>query len=340
LNEKEIDPPPMIDYLAPVKIGFENATVSWIEYSASGEHDPSNDLFKLKNINIKFPNGDFSIICGPTGSGKTLLMLSLLGETQLVEGNAYCPLTPIPNNLKDASIVNYVSPSILQNTITPSEWILSHSIAYVSQVPWLQNVSIKDNILFGLPMIPARYKETLSCCALDKDISYLDNGDNTEIGERGITLSGGQKARVALARAVYSRAQNILMDDILSSVDSHTAKHIYQTCLMGPIMKGRTRILITHQVNLCIPGSKYIVYVNHGGVEMAGCPKDFVSSGKLNVVVEECNTETGNEEHGALENTSTEKKSKALVEEEGMFILSPIFLKKKKYRVSLTFSLR
>lgn len=86
-------------------------------------------------------------------------------------------------------------------------------------VAWLQNASIRDNILFGLPYVEKRYQATLTACALDKDLSIFEDGDMTEIGEKGITLSGGQKARVALARAVYSRAKIILMDDILSAVD-------------------------------------------------------------------------------------------------------------------------
>ena len=98
-------------------------------------------------------------------------------------------------------------------------WELTFDVFVINVIAWLQNASIRDNILFGLPCIEKRYKETLKACALDKDLSILEDGDMTEIGEKGITLSGGQKARVALARAVYSRAKNVLMDDVLSAVD-------------------------------------------------------------------------------------------------------------------------
>jgi ABC-type multidrug transport system fused ATPase/permease subunit len=94
---------------------------------------------------------------------------------------------------------------------------LGYGLAHVSQTSWLQNAAIRDNILFGLPYVESRYKATLTACALDKDLSIFEGGDLTEIGEKGITLSGGQKARVALARAVYSRAKNVLMDDVLSA---------------------------------------------------------------------------------------------------------------------------
>lgn len=94
-------------------------------------------------------------------------------------------------------------------------------------IAWLQNASIRDNILFGLPYVEKRYQATLSACALDKDLSIFEDGDMTEIGEKGITLSGGQKARVALARAVYSRAKIILMDDVLSAVDGELPEYIW-----------------------------------------------------------------------------------------------------------------
>ena len=193
-----------------------------------------------KDINVHFPNDKLSLICGPTGAGKSLLLLSLLGETVVLEGSLECPRSSVTEDVSfDFSI---------PKSIPEEDWILDHSLAYVSQtgkiiiamtlmlifgsilesnycafviniIAWLQNASIRDNILFGSPYIEKRYKETLKACALDNDLSILEDGDMTEIGEKGITLSGGQKARVALARAVYSRAKNVLMDDVLSAVD-------------------------------------------------------------------------------------------------------------------------
>lgn len=99
---------------------------------------------------------------------------------------------------------------------------LYEGVAYASQLPWLQHASIKNNILFGSPMEEERYASVIDACALQADLKMFDAGDETEIGEKGISLSGGQKARVALARAVYSRAKTVLLDDPLSAVDSHT----------------------------------------------------------------------------------------------------------------------
>lgn len=252
LDEEEISPPTTnLDPNCRVRIGFRNATVSWIDVPSDDEDEdededentttvvnsgnnslqiprststvtfqsatpaPSTyeeaDTFILHNLDAHFPNGKFSIICGATGSGKTLMMLSLLGETVLLEGESFCPRTAVSDTLD--TDVN------IPANITRKDWILDHSVAYVSQTAWLRNASIRDNILFGLPYIEKRYKETMYACALDKDMNNLEDGDNTEVGEKGITLSGGQRARVALARAVYSRARNVLMDDVLSAVD-------------------------------------------------------------------------------------------------------------------------
>ncbi|KAG0179991.1 hypothetical protein DFQ29_001398 [Apophysomyces sp. BC1021] len=256
LQETEV-PPRLADHFKEKDLFFEDATISWSNTSedlSNIEHSFPKD-FMLENVNVQFPQNKLSLICGPTGSGKTLMMLSLLGETVLVKGKIYFPRIPLVDSLSD-----------IPDNIQPEDWILNYATAYVSQTAWLQNASIRNNILFGLPYVESRYKDTLFACALNKDLSIFEDGDLTEIGEKGITLSGGQKARVALARAVYSRAQNVLMDDVLSAVDAPTAKHIYRKCIMGSLMEGRTRILITHHVQLCLTEDAYLVYINDGVV--------------------------------------------------------------------------
>lgn len=106
------------------------------------------------------------------------------------------------------------------DSITKENWIVPSLTAYVPQTAWLQNDSIKKNILFGLPDDEERYRQTLEACSLLTDLDILEDGDETEIGERGQNLSGGQKARISLARAVYSRASIVLLDDVLSAVDA------------------------------------------------------------------------------------------------------------------------
>ncbi|CAO3698324.1 unnamed protein product [Rhizopus stolonifer] len=302
LDEDEIDSPKE----TTDKIGFYKATIGWSKEYYSDANEQTG--FKLKDLDIEFPKDELSLVSGATGSGKTLLMLSLLGEAVTLEGEILCPRQPVTDKVS--------SDFKLSSSIDPQDWILPYAVAYVSQTAWLQNASIRDNILFGLPYVESRYRETLAACALSKDLEILEDGDQTEIGEKGITLSGGQKARVCLARAVYSRAQNVLMDDVLSAVDAHTAKHLYEKCLMGPLMKSRTRILITHHVRLCAKGATYIVNLDYN---VAGTPYGLRELGYLEA--EEENIEEEAEEEKAIEETipvteEENKKPRALVEEE------------------------
>ncbi|KAI9483188.1 MAG: P-loop containing nucleoside triphosphate hydrolase protein [Benjaminiella poitrasii] len=342
LNEDEVEPPSSedeVEHLADnnasnaITIGFQCATVGWSQetYSdfeqqqqdidASGGSNVKNAHFVLKDLNFTFPNNELSLISGSTGSGKTLMMLSLLGEAIVLEGKTNCPRQAVADVVSDDF-------AMVSKDIDPKDWLLPYALAYVSQTAWLQNASIRDNILFGLPYVESRYRETLTACALDKDLKILEDGDQTEIGEKGITLSGGQKARVSLARAVYSRAQNVLMDDVLSAVDAHTAKHLYEKCLLGPLMKSRTRILITHHVKLCAKGCGYIVHIDNGRASLVGTPNELRQSGKLASIFEneedDIVEEVAAEEEKAIETiiptTTTaddnKKKPRVLVEDE------------------------
>ncbi|KAI7906444.1 P-loop containing nucleoside triphosphate hydrolase protein [Cokeromyces recurvatus] len=240
-----------------VVIGFiNNASFSW-ERPRDGDHAKA----AIKNLNLNFPVGKLSIVCGPTGSGKTSLIASLLGETFCLSGQA-------------------ILPRVIPNQRSPLGGAVS-GIAYVAQTAWLQNCSIRDNILFGLPFDKERYENVLYMTALTRDLEILEYGDATEVGEKGITLSGGQKQRVAIARAVYSQASTVILDDCLSAVDAHTAKHLYEHCLTGDLMKHRTVILVTHHVGLCISGADYVVVLKEGQVLDAGSPKSLLKSGVL-----------------------------------------------------------
>lgn len=126
--------------------------------------------------------------------------------------------------------------------------MISESIAFVQQQPWIQNKTIKDNILFGLPYDEERFKATIRACQLKRDLEILPGGDQTEIGEKGINLSGGQKARVSLARAVYSNRDLILMDDPISALDANVKKKIFKHVFMQEF-KHKTRVLVTHAID-------------------------------------------------------------------------------------------
>jgi ABC-type phosphate transport system ATPase subunit/preprotein translocase subunit SecE len=164
---------------------------------------------------------------------------------------------------------------------TKDNWIIPSSIAFVGQIPWIENATMKDNILFGLPYDPIRYQKVIKACALEKDLEMLIDGEVTEIGANGINLSGGQRWRMSFARALYSRAGILILDDIFSAVDAHVGKHIFEEGLTGELAERRTRILVTHHVSLCLPRTEYAILLGDGTVEHAGAVVDLQRSGSL-----------------------------------------------------------
>ncbi|KAF9548180.1 multidrug resistance-associated ABC transporter [Agrocybe pediades] len=279
LNSAEVKPVPPLSQQSKT-VAFQSCTATWPTDRVVGSSIPSaastpRHKFLLVDLSLKFPPGELSLICGKLGSGKSLLLLALLGEADILTGQVLCPQSP-PDSLASFS----------GKAIKPEEWVVEGVCAYVPQATWLRNASIKDNILFNLPYDDERYKKTLEVCALLSDLEILEDGDESEIGERGVNLSGGQKARVSLARAVYSRASILLLDDVLSAVDAHTAHHLYQQCLRGDLMKGRTVILVSHHVQLCAPEASYIVALDNGRVQFEGSRDAFFSSGILSLLVQ------------------------------------------------------
>ncbi|GAB1607313.1 multidrug resistance-associated protein 1-like isoform X1 [Argonauta hians] len=180
----------------------------------------------LKNIHLEVTKGSLVAVVGVVGSGKSSLISSILGEMENCGGTV-----KVQNNM-----------------------------AYVAQQAWIQNDTLKNNILFGKPLQPSFYTKIINACALRTDLKILPAGDKTEIGEKGINLSGGQKQRVSLARAVYQEADVYLLDDPLSAVDSHVGKHLFEK-VIGPtgILSNKTRILVTHNINYLEYMDKIIV---------------------------------------------------------------------------------
>ncbi|KAI2643619.1 multidrug resistance-associated protein [Xylaria nigripes] len=243
-------------------IGFRDATFIWGSKDAVAAD--GSLAFRLLDLNIDFKIGKLNLIAGPTGSGKTSMLMALLGEMTLTSGRVFLPS------------------GLSREEVRPDPATgLADTCAYVAQTAWLVNGSIKENILFSSPYDEKRYKDVLVACALERDLEILDNGDETLVGENGITLSGGQKQRISLARAVYSNSQHLLLDDCLSAVDSHTAKWIFHNCVHGPLMKGRTCILVTHNTTLCAPMSDYVVLLDNGRVAAQGPSTELIESGKL-----------------------------------------------------------
>jgi ABC-type multidrug transport system fused ATPase/permease subunit len=243
-------------------IGFQHATFSWGGKGSSTES--ASTAFRLMDLDIKFEIGELNIVAGPTGSGKTSLLMALLGEMTLIRGSVHLPGGKSREDVRP-----------------DPETGLTETVAYCAQQPWLVNANIKENILFAAPFDKKRYKDVIVACALERDLEILDAGDETLVGEKGITLSGGQKQRISLARALYSNSKHVLLDDCLSAVDAHTAKWIFDNCIRGPLMRKRTCILVTHNLALCTPQSRHIVLLNNGQVELQGPSEDVIASGKL-----------------------------------------------------------
>lgn len=177
---------------------------------------PGSATAVLNNLNVSFPPG-LTVIVGKVGTGKTALLQAVLGELDKRNGDVVVP---------------------------------DEMIGYCAQSPWLQHMSIRENILFSSPLDEDRYKQVLDACALNPDLSNFKHGDLSDLGENGIGLSGGQKARVSLARAIYSPARTLLLDDPLAALDHNTAETIVNRLLRGPLVEGRTVLLVTHRVDL------------------------------------------------------------------------------------------
>ncbi|GME81723.1 unnamed protein product [Ambrosiozyma monospora] len=202
--------------------------------------DSSKKFLGLHNINLEIKQGEFVVITGSIGSGKSSLLAAISGTMTKLEG--------------DASVKG----SLL-------------SCGY----PWVQNASVRENITFGLPYDEEKYDKVISCCSLNDDFEQLPGGDMTQVGERGITLSGGQRARINLARAVYAGKDIILMDDVLSAVDAKVGKHIIDSCIMD-YLKEKTRVLATHQLHL-IGSADKVIFLNGDGSIDVGSFEDLKS---------------------------------------------------------------
>uniref|UniRef100_A0A667Y7H0 ATP-binding cassette, sub-family C (CFTR/MRP), member 2 n=1 Tax=Myripristis murdjan TaxID=586833 RepID=A0A667Y7H0_9TELE len=199
-------------------------------------HDTSFSRSTITIVSLDIKPGRLVAVVGAVGSGKSSLMSALLGEMHNTKG-----------------FVN-----------------IQGSLAFVPQQAWIQNATLKDNILFGSPYEERQFQEVIQACALAPDLELLGAGELTEIGEKGINLSGGQKQRVSLARAAYSQSDIYLLDDPLSAVDSHVGKHLFSE-VIGPngLLKDKTRILVTHGVSF-LPYVDEIVVLVDGVVSEIG----------------------------------------------------------------------
>ncbi|CAH1368627.1 unnamed protein product, partial [Tenebrio molitor] len=202
-----------------------------------------DDEVCLQNVSLEIQPGELTAVIGQVGSGKTALLNVILGEMQPCLGNV---------------AVNGV-------------------VSYAAQEPWLFAGSVRQNILFGREFEKQRYYAVVRACALVRDFQLLPFGDQTIVGEKGISLSGGQRARINLARAVYKRADIYLLDDPLSAVDSQVGKHLFDKCI-SEFLSDKIVILVTHQLQFLSEVNK-VVLMDEGKIEAEGSYQFLESSG-------------------------------------------------------------
>ncbi|KNE54789.1 hypothetical protein AMAG_00743 [Allomyces macrogynus ATCC 38327] len=206
----------------------------------------AGSAFRLHRLNATIPVGKLTLVLGKTSAGKSSFLHALLGEMTQLQGHLTTP--PV--------------------------------VAYAAQQAWLQNATIRDNVLFGSPFQKNRYDKVLQACALVRDLEILPAGDMTEVGDKGVNLSGGQKSRLGLSRAAYSANETVLMDDVLSALDAPTGKHVFEEAVLK-LMRGKTRVLVTHAVSLTLPHADYVIVLDHGEIKAQGTPAEI---GKLGIL--------------------------------------------------------
>ncbi|XP_064405659.1 multidrug resistance-associated protein 1-like [Halichondria panicea] len=235
---------------------LDSNTVTWKEEPAFGKEtsvamsngtflwDDESSKATLSGVDFDVKAGQLVAVVGHVGAGKSSLIQALLGEMDKTQGQVS----------------------------------VKGRVAYVSQQAWIQNATVKDNILFGKQINGILYGKCLNGCALEPDLEIMPGGDMTEIGEKGINLSGGQKQRVSLARAVYQEADVYLLDDPLSAVDSHVGKHIFDKVIgPGGMLRGKARVLVTHGVGFLSQCDKIVVMVE-GKVTETGTYTELIEN--------------------------------------------------------------
>ncbi|KAK2578493.1 hypothetical protein KPH14_002054 [Odynerus spinipes] len=211
-------------------VAEESCAIKMVNVTANWEAVQSENT--LEHINLQIEKGKLYAVIGMVGSGKSSFLSAILGEMNLVEGYVKC----------------------------------NGSLSYASQEAWVFGSTVRQNILFGQPYERQRYQRVVKACALLRDFKQFPQGDQTIVGDRGSSLSGGQKARINLARALYKQADIYLLDDPLSAVDAHVSKHLFEECIQL-YLGNKTRILATHQLQY-IKGVDSIILLEQGKVKL------------------------------------------------------------------------
>ncbi|KAI1240718.1 hypothetical protein IHE44_0009157 [Lamprotornis superbus] len=220
------------------------AAFSWVPVEQESTRQPSSTgILQLHIENLSVRKGMLLGVVGKVGSGKSSLLAAITGELIKQGGRVYvCDL--------------------------------EQGFGLATQEPWIQFTTVRENILFGREYDAKLYEEVLEACALSEDLKILPAGDQTEVGENGVTLSGGQKARIALARAIYQEKELYLLDDPLAAVDADVANHIMRKCIFGAL-KHKTRVLCTHRTEF-LEKADALLLMDNGRIVKTGTPADIL----------------------------------------------------------------
>ncbi|KAL1005984.1 hypothetical protein UPYG_G00066440 [Umbra pygmaea] len=233
-------------------IVINQGTFSWqgpgrADHTPDGERNgdarsPGGSLL-LHSLDLTFTKGSLVVVVGKVGCGKSSLLAAIAGELIRHGGSVY-----------------------IQGR--------EDGFGLATQEPWIQHATVRDNILFGRDYDSGFYQAVVEACALTDDLNILPNADRTEVGENGVTLSGGQKARLALARAVYMEKDIYLLDDPLAAVDADVAHHLMEKCIMG-ILRSKTRILCTHRIEI-VDKADMVILMDNGTIIKTGTPEEVL----------------------------------------------------------------
>ncbi|XP_015256948.1 PREDICTED: multidrug resistance-associated protein 7-like [Cyprinodon variegatus] len=226
---------------------LKQGAFSWqgpdVNEAGETENEVGRGSLLLHSLDLHVIKGSLVVVVGKVGCGKSSLLAAITGELRRLSGVLY--------------VANREA-----------------GFGLASQEPWIQHASVRDNILFGKDYSAALYQAVIEACALSDDLSVLPNGDKTEVGENGVTLSGGQKARLALARAVYMDKEIYLLDDPLAAVDTDVAEHLMKKCILE-LLRGKTRILCTHRIEF-VDKADMVVLMDSGTIVKTGTPAEIL----------------------------------------------------------------
>ena len=232
----------------------------------------------LKNINVEIKKGEFICVIGEVGCGKSSLLQAILNNMLPLQG----------------SVKLYVN----------------GSISYVSQIPWIRNATIKDNILFYQPYDEERYNKVIDLSQLRQDLDIFEAGDLTEIGEKGVNLSGGQKARISIARALYAEKDIYIFDDPISALDANVGMKVMKNCIIKHL-SNKTRILVTHALQY-VPFANRIIYMNKGEIKWMGTYQEIKEQDFFKSFYEKMNRQNSSEGPMLEKKTSQERRDEFL----------------------------